>query len=247
VSRTPTIDCFVKLSQLGGNVCDSLMNASIISAVAALAGAITGGLTSVLASWLTQHAQATAQWRAQDKLHRQELYKEFIETASKCYIHALQYDNADTPALVELYVRVGRMRILSSPKVVESAELVARRIVDTYLEPNKTFLELRELANSGSIDLLRDFSDNCREPTAVTPHGGFCGGESQQWLSYPTNLPVPQNSNRFACNSETSAAAMAAMDESISRASVAAQISRRQGRAQSLGLSWSSLSDGGIW
>jgi hypothetical protein len=25
-------------------------------------------------------------------------------------------------------------------------------------------------------------------PTAVTPHGGFCGGESQQWLSYPTNL-----------------------------------------------------------
>src|SRR5258706_7727720 len=25
------------------------------------------------------------------------------------------------------------------------------------------------------------------EPTAVTPHGGFCGGESQQWLSYPTN------------------------------------------------------------
>ena len=26
------------------------------------------------------------------------------------------------------------------------------------------------------------------ELTAVTPHGGFCGGESQQWLSYPTNL-----------------------------------------------------------
>ena len=28
------------------------------------------------------------------------------------------------------------------------------------------------------------------EPIAVTPHGGFCGGESQQWLSYPTNLHV---------------------------------------------------------
>src|SRR3954447_25888253 len=24
------------------------------------------------------------------------------------------------------------------------------------------------------------------EPTAVTPHGGICGGISQQWLSYPT-------------------------------------------------------------
>jgi hypothetical protein len=138
------------------------MNASIISALAALAGAITGGLTSVLASWLTQHAQARAQWLTQDKLHRQELYKEFIETASKCYVDALQYGKADTPALVELYVRVGRMRILSSPKVVETAELVARRIIDTYLEPNKTFLELREMANSGSIDLLRDFSETCR-------------------------------------------------------------------------------------
>ena len=28
------------------------------------------------------------------------------------------------------------------------------------------------------------------EPTAVTPHGGICGGESQQWLSYPTIPPV---------------------------------------------------------
>src|SRR5712671_5548950 len=135
---------------------------STISAVAALAGAITGGLTSVLASWLTQHAQARAQWRAQDKRQRQKLYREFIEAASKCYIDALQRDKADIPALVELYVRVGRMRILSLPKVVESAEYVARKIIDTYLEPNKTFLELREMANSGSIDLLRNFSETCR-------------------------------------------------------------------------------------
>jgi hypothetical protein len=28
------------------------------------------------------------------------------------------------------------------------------------------------------------------EPTAVTPHGGFCGGKSQQWLRYPTKPPA---------------------------------------------------------
>jgi hypothetical protein len=28
------------------------------------------------------------------------------------------------------------------------------------------------------------------EPTAVTPHGGFCGGKSQQWLRYPTRPPA---------------------------------------------------------
>ncbi len=115
----------------------------------------------MFAAWLTQRAQARAQWVAQDKLRRQELYKEFIEAASKCHVDALQHDKADIPALVELYVRVGRTRILSSPKVVESAELVARRIVDSYLAPNKTFLELREMVNSGTIDLLRDFSETC--------------------------------------------------------------------------------------
>jgi hypothetical protein len=76
-------------------------------------------------------------------------------------VDALQHDKADIPALVELYVRVGRMRILSSSNVVESAELVARKIIDTYLAPNKTFLELREMVNSGTIDLLRDFSETC--------------------------------------------------------------------------------------
>jgi hypothetical protein len=138
------------------------MNATVISALAALAGATIGGLTSVLASWLSQHAQAKAQWLAQDKVRRQELYKEFIDGASKCNIHALQHNEPDIPALVELYAKVGRMRILSSPKVVASAELVGRRIVDTYLASNKTFLELREMANSGSIDLLREFSETCR-------------------------------------------------------------------------------------
>ena len=28
------------------------------------------------------------------------------------------------------------------------------------------------------------------DPTAVTPHGGICGGKGQQWLSYPTKLHV---------------------------------------------------------
>ena len=138
------------------------MYASIIPAIAALAGAVTGGLTSVLTSWLSQHAQARTQWLAQDKLLRQELYREFIEAASKCNIDALQHDEPDIPAVVELYVKVGRMRILSSPKAVESAELAARRIVDAYLVPNKIFLELREMTNKGSIDLLREFSQTCR-------------------------------------------------------------------------------------
>jgi hypothetical protein len=76
------------------------MNASVISALAALAGAAIGGFTSVLASLLTQRTQARATWVVQEKLRRQELYKEFIEGASKCYTDALQNDKTDVPALV---------------------------------------------------------------------------------------------------------------------------------------------------
>jgi hypothetical protein len=131
------------------------MDASGITALAALMGAAVGGLTSGLASWLIQKTQARTQWLAQEKLLRQELYKEFIEEASKSYIDALQHDKPDIPALIGLYAKVARMRVLSSQTVLESAEQIERTILDTYLEPDKTFTQLREMANSGSIDLLQ--------------------------------------------------------------------------------------------
>jgi hypothetical protein len=138
------------------------MNASIVSALAALLGAAIGGLTSVLASWLTQQTQAKAQWIAQERIRRQDLYKEFIEQASKAYIDALQHDKPDISALVDIYAKISRMRVLSTPKVVESADRIGRKIVDAYLAPDKSFLELREMLNSGTIDLLGEFSNACR-------------------------------------------------------------------------------------
>jgi hypothetical protein len=141
------------------------MNPSIISAIAALAGAAIGGFMSVVASWLAQQRQARTQWFTHDRLHREELYREFIEEAAKCYIDALQHDaaKADIPSLVVLYSKIDRMRVLSSAKVVACAEQVARKILDAYLEPDRSFLELREMINNNSLHLLRDFSDVCRE------------------------------------------------------------------------------------
>lgn len=138
------------------------MDTSVITALAALLGATIGGLTSVLASWLAQRTQARAQWLAHEIGRRQDLYKEFIEEASQCYVHALQHDEADIPGLVRLYAKLGRMRLLSAPKVLESAGRIERKIVDTYLAPDKSFLELREMINSGSVDLLGEFSAACR-------------------------------------------------------------------------------------
>jgi hypothetical protein len=139
------------------------MDNSVITALAALAGAAIGGVMTVFASWLSQHAQARTQWIAQNLVLRQELYKEFIEQSSKLYIHALQNSNADVVALMGLYAELNRMRIVSSEAVVEGADRMLKKIVDTYLEPNKTFPELRQMSDSGLIDPLRDFSESCRE------------------------------------------------------------------------------------
>jgi hypothetical protein len=133
------------------------------TALATLLGAATGGLTSMLATWLTHRTQARAQWREQDALRRQNLYKEFIEAAARCYVHALQHEEADIPGLVGLYAKIDRMRILSSVKVVEIAERFAREIVDTYSEPNKSFIQLREMIDSRSVNIMREFSTACRE------------------------------------------------------------------------------------
>ena len=94
---------------------------------------------------------------------RQILYRDFIEEASKCYIDALQHDEADIPGLVGLYAKLNRMRVQSSRLVVQRADEVTRKILDTYLEPDKDFVQLREMAINGRIDLLQGFSDACHD------------------------------------------------------------------------------------
>jgi len=139
------------------------MDTSIISALAALTGAVVGGLTSGVANWINLRSQVRAQWLNHERSRRQILYRDFIEDASKCYIDALQHSEADIPRLVGLYAKLSRMRVLSSRKVVGHAEEVARKILDTYLEPDKSFVELREMAIDGTIDLLQAFSTVCRD------------------------------------------------------------------------------------
>jgi hypothetical protein len=139
------------------------MDVSIIPALAALTGAAVGGLTSGIAAWMNHRSQVRAEWVLHEKSRRQILYGDFIEDAAECYIDALQHSEADIPGLVGLYAKLSGMRAVSSKTVIQRAEEVARKILDTYLEPDKSFVQLREMAIDGTIDLLRDFSDACRD------------------------------------------------------------------------------------
>jgi len=139
------------------------MNSAYLPALAALAGSAIGGLTSFASAWLTQERQHKATRLLQDKSRRQKLYKLFIDEASKLYADALVHDQAEVASFVSVYALIGRMRVLSSPAVVERAEAVAEMIVGTYSAPNRTFPELPDLIKSHTMDPLRSFSEACRE------------------------------------------------------------------------------------
>ena len=139
------------------------MNVAALSALAALAGSAIGGLTSFLSSWVSQSAQLKAQLFLRDKTGRQKLYRSFVEEASRLYIDALTHDAPDLSKTVTLYALISRMRVLSSPTVVAEAEKIARLIVDSYPEPNRTFTELRQMMDVNAFDPLRGFAESCRE------------------------------------------------------------------------------------
>ena len=143
------------------------MDTAYLSALAALTGTAVGGLTSFFSTWLAQNAQFKAQLFLHDKGRRQELYRDFVDEASQLYIDALTNDQPNLSKTITLYALVSQMRFISSPKVIEEAEKVARVILETYPKPNKAFSELRDMAHDmaheQSLDPLRRFSKSCRE------------------------------------------------------------------------------------
>ncbi|HET6977393.1 MAG TPA: hypothetical protein VFI24_13775 [Pyrinomonadaceae bacterium] len=140
-----------------------LMDSGYITAFAALGGAALGGLTSFATSWTTLRVQMNAERNSSSKSRRQKLYQAFIDKAAKNYAEALLHDNVETAGLIDLHALVGRMRIFSSPNVIDNAVKVVRVITDTYSQPNRTEKEIEVMILDGSVDILRGFSEACRE------------------------------------------------------------------------------------
>ena len=139
------------------------MDPAFFSAFAALAGSAIGGVTSLGASWLSHRTQFRAQEYTRELSQREDLYKSFIEEASKLHADAYESNDARVSTLVGLYAMVSRMRILSSPAIVRSADEVVRKIIETYRRPNKTLGDVVEIIDHDELNPLKDFSNACRE------------------------------------------------------------------------------------
>ena len=138
------------------------MDAGYVSAFFGLAGAIVGGLTSFTTSWITQRTQIIDKHREAERIVRHDLFKAFITEASRLYGDALSHEKDDVTDLVQLYALLANMRLLTSPAVVAAAEHVMDVIIDTYLAPNRSLHEIRNLAREGTLNFLADFAKACR-------------------------------------------------------------------------------------
>jgi hypothetical protein len=145
------------------------MDPAYLSALAALLGSVVGGTTSFLSSWLSHRVELRSQLFLSDKGSRQELYREFVDKGSRLYIDALIHDAPDLSKAIDLYALISRMRILSSPRVVDEADKVALSIIECYPQPNKTFEDVRAMVNHHALNPLRGFSEACREELQTLP------------------------------------------------------------------------------
>src|SRR4051794_1460474 len=139
------------------------MDSGYITALAALGGAALGGLTSFATSWTTLRTQMKAQRSDSSKSKRQKLYKAFIDDAARIYGDALIHDKLETTGLIDLHALVSRMRIVSSGPVIETAVNVVKVITETYSQPNKGPEEIEAMISNGNVDILRNFSEACRD------------------------------------------------------------------------------------
>lgn len=140
------------------------MDASVISALAALMGTAVGGLTSVLANWLNHRLQVRSQWLQ----HEKTAVRSSIAISSRRHRSATSMPCSTTTGMP--IFRAWSVFMPSSaecgwyrPNQCCTAPHITQKILDTYLEPDKCFVEVRDMARMGGIDLLREFANACRD------------------------------------------------------------------------------------
>lgn len=147
-----------------------------ISALMGLAGVAVGGLASFATAWTTHRLQVKEKQREVEATKREKLFSDFIAEATRLYGDAISHQKDDVSDLVLLYALVAQMRLISSRPVVDAAELAMAKIVETYLTPNRSLYEMRDLARSGAMNFLLDFGEACRAELAAGPAGSSAMG-----------------------------------------------------------------------
>ena len=111
------------------------MDTAVITGLAAVLGSLSGAVASIATTWMTQHAQKVRD-RAHEEIRRREkLYGEFIARTFRLSADALDHDLEHPSTFSALHSILGRMQLVASAPVLETAEACSRFIVDQYANP----------------------------------------------------------------------------------------------------------------
>ena len=138
------------------------MDTPMITALAAASGSIVGAVVSGFIAWNSQRMQTLREQTQQGLRERQALYGEFSTEASRLVVDAASHSLETPEKLVILYGILGRIRLVSSGKILAEAEKFLRQIVDLYERPNLTLEQVRATLDSEDFDPLKTFSLACR-------------------------------------------------------------------------------------
>ena len=138
------------------------MDQAWLSAVSALAGTVIGGVTSFATTWLTQTTQLRAARLAVERGKREDLYGRFIDDLAVLFAQALGEERVDYAKLVNAFALKGRIVLLASPPVVDSAERAVKFLVDLYMGPPRTPAEVRQMMEDRTSDPIGEFASICR-------------------------------------------------------------------------------------
>jgi len=139
---------------------------ALLSALSALVGALIGGTASLVAAIYTQRYQDRLQRVAREATKREQVYADFIMSASKLLLNAYVHDgitlNGDEQHLVGL---ANRMRLFAPPNVIDEAEAVIKGLIEISLKPSLDLrkLAIAELSKERNSDPLLPFSLACRQ------------------------------------------------------------------------------------
>ena len=98
---------------------------------------------------------------------REILYANFISSCCKLAIDSSQRQLEDPETILPAYELLNHIRLFSSDAVLRAAEQTIQNIVDQYFSANFTPEQLHELARTGKGDIVRGFSEACRQELKI--------------------------------------------------------------------------------
>src|SRR5436190_1109214 len=134
------------------------MDSTFITAVAAASGSLVGAAVSSVTTWITQRAQRVHAEREEKLRNREALYGEFITEASRLTVEAFSHSLEQPDTFVKLYGITGRIRLVATDPVLDSAEACIRQIIELYAKPNLSVEQIRLSFERDRFDPPRDFS-----------------------------------------------------------------------------------------